>query len=58
MFSISLASCEVKEFEEVFKKFVEEFNDFAREMFSDPCILLEEAEFRVFEASRSWGQKF
>ena len=58
MFSISLASCEVKEFEEVFKKFVEEFNDFAREMFSDPCIPLEEAEFRVFEASRSWGQKF
>ena len=58
MFSISLERCEVKAFEGVFQKFVEEFNDFAGEMFSDPCIPLEEAEFRVFEASRSWCQKF
>ena len=58
MFSISLESFEVKEFEEEYKKFVVAVNDFAEDIFSDPCLSLAEAEFRVLEASRSWGQKF
>ncbi len=47
MFSISLESCEVKEFEEEYKKFVVAVNDFAEDIFSDPCLSLAEAEFRV-----------
>ena len=58
MFSISLESFVVKEFEEEYKKFVVAVNDFAEDIFSDPCLSLAEAEFRVLEASRSWGQKF
>ena len=47
MFSISLESFEVKEFEEEYKKFVVAVNDFAEDIFSDPCLWLAEAEFRV-----------
>lgn len=58
MFSISLESCDVNEFEEAYKKFLETVNDFAEDIFSDPDIPLEEAETCILEASRSWGQKF
>ena len=42
MFSISLESFEVKEFEEEYKKFVVAVNDFAEDIFSDPCLSLAE----------------
>ena len=58
MFSISLDRCEIKENKETGQSFVEEFNVFAGDIFSDPALSLSEAEFRVLEAFRLLRQKF
>ena len=57
MFSISLKSCEINEFREEANKFVEEVNDLVRDITSEGCVSLEDAEVLVSEAVRSWEQR-
>ena len=57
MFSISLKSCEINEFVEEANKFVEEVNDLVRDITSEGCVSLEDAEVLVSEAVRSWEQR-
>ena len=57
MFNISLESCEINEFREEANKFVGEVNDLVRDITSDGYVSLEDAEVRVLEATRLWGQR-
>ena len=52
MFSISLESCEINEFREEANKFVGEVNDLVRDITSEGCVSLEDAEVLVSEAVR------
>ena len=56
MFSISLESCEINEFREEANKFVGEVNDLVRDITSEGCVSLEDAEVLVSEAV-SWEQR-
>ena len=58
MFSISLDHCEIKENEETCQSFVEVFNTFAVDIFTDRTLSLSEAEFRVLEVFRLLRQRF
>ena len=57
MFSISLASCEVKEKAEAVENLVAEINDLFEGLGSRSCMLLDEAEHYILEGTRFLGQK-
>ncbi len=57
MFSISLASCEVKENAEAAKNLIDEVNDLVRDLGSVSCMSFTEAEHHILEGTRALGQK-
>ena len=57
MFSISLASCEVKEKAEAVENLVAKINDLFEGLGGRSCLLLDEAEHYILEGTRSLGQK-
>ncbi len=57
MFSISLASCEVKENAEAAKNLIDEVNDLVEDLSSDSCMSFTEAEHHILEGTRALGQK-